>query len=155
MRWRTYDRYDPERGKVIGEASGWVPFAFDQTHVANAALGYTFPGGWRAGVALHFNTGRPESGQLTSRTMVPGAGGGSSWVRVEEPHLARLPPFFRADARVSKTWSFGDFKLEASLDVLNATVSTEVVSYEYEPGLVRRPTGVPLVLPVLGVKGSY
>ena len=41
------------------------------------------------------------------------------------------------------------------IDVLNATLSTEVVGYEYEPGLVRRPTGVPRVLPIIGLKGSY
>ena len=157
MRWTTYDLYDLTTGRPKGEESGWVPFAFDQTHVANATLGYSFPGGWTAGVSLHFNTGRPESGQLTSRTQTIGESefGRRFWVLVDDAHVARLPPFFRVDARVSKVWTLGPIRLEASLDVLNATLNAEVVKYEYDPfELARRPTTVPLVLPVLGVKGS-
>jgi len=154
-RWTAYARFDPVNGKVTGLTSGWIPFGFEQAHVANGTLGYTFPGGWSAGVALHFNSGRPESGQLTSHTKVPGEGGGTAWIPADEAHVDRLPAFFRADARVSKMWACGDFRLEVSLDVLNASLQTEVVSYEYAYPLVRKPISVPLVLPVLGVKGSY
>jgi len=154
-RWTTYATYDPGNGKATGLSSGWIPFGFEQTHVANGTLAYAFPGGWTAGVALHFNSGRPESGQLTSWTKVPDSGGGTAWIPADAAHVERLPAFFRADARVSKMWAFGDLKLEVSLDVLNASFQSEVVSYEYAYPLVRQPISIPLVLPVLGVKGSY
>ncbi len=43
-----------------------VPFAFEQTHVLNAALSLRFDSGYTLGVVVHFNTGRPESGEITS-----------------------------------------------------------------------------------------
>ncbi len=65
-------------------------------------------------------------------------------------HIERLPPYVRLDLRVAKTWSFDRFRVEAYLDVFNVTASEEVLAYESST-----PIGVRLVLPILGVKGTY
>ncbi|MFY0572080.1 TonB family protein [Archangium lansingense] len=145
----------------VGQDEADLPYVFDQTHVANLVLSYKFANNVTLGGVLHFNTGRPESGNLTSRTMVEGRDplGQSRWVRVDMDKVERLPPFFRFDVRVSKAWAYDTFTLEAYLDMLNVTISQEVVSFDYIGGLgvplERRPSGVPIVLPILGLKGRY
>jgi len=62
------------------------------------------------------------------------------------------------DVRVAKSWAMKDFTLDAYLDLLNASLQQEVVGYEYkntDTGLEREPLGLPLILPLLGVKGTY
>src|SRR5439155_6653763 len=95
VRWARYPFF--ERDFPTGAyGEGWVPFTYDQTHVANATLSYAFARGWSAGVTLHFNSGRPEAGELTSVTHVPSADrfGNPIWTRVDAAHVDRLPPFF-------------------------------------------------------------
>lgn len=159
-RLASFTTYDVH-GRRTGEALAQVPYAFDQTLVANAVVSYRFDSGWSVGATLHFNTGRPESGELTSRTRLEGTDvtGAPAWVRVSRDQVARLPPYFRADLRVAKTWIFDAFTLEAWLDVLNVTVSGEVISYGYTqpvPGaLAKTPLSVPIVIPTLGLKARY
>ncbi|HYO59511.1 TonB family protein [Archangium sp.] len=138
-----------------------LPYVFDQTHVANLVLSYKFGNNFTVGGVLHFNTGRPESGNLTSRTQVEGTDdlGLPRWVQVDRDRVERLPPFFRFDLRLSKAWAYETFTLEAYLDMLNVTISHEVVSFNYGGGngapLQKLPVGVPIVLPILGLKGRY
>ncbi|HYO66341.1 MAG TPA: energy transducer TonB, partial [Archangium sp.] len=145
----------------VGQDEADLPYVFDQTHVANLVLSYKFANNLTLGGVLHFNTGRPESGNLTSRTMTEGRDihGQPSWVRVDRDKVDRLPPFFRFDLRVSKAWAYDTFTLEAYLDMLNVTISQEVIAFEYAGGLgfplKKRPTGVPIALPILGLKGRY
>jgi TonB family protein len=160
-RWTTYDLYD-EHGAIVGEASGYIPYAYDQTHVFNAVLSYKFANNWTVGGVLHFNTGRPETRVMTSQTMREGtdSGGNQAWIHVPYSQADRLPPFFRFDLRVSKSWAFDTFNLEAYLDALNVTVSSEVVSFDYTytydgRGLSKRPVSIPIVVPILGAKGTY
>jgi len=154
-------RYD-ELGRPVGRDEADLPYVFDQTHVLNLVLSYKFANNFTLGGVAHFNTGRPESGNLTSRTMAPGqeADGLERWVRVDRDRVERLPPFFRFDLRLSKAWAFDTFSLEAYLDMLNVTISQEVVAYEYLGGggfapLERKPVGLPIALPILGLKGRY
>ncbi|REG29885.1 TonB family protein [Archangium gephyra] len=145
----------------VGQDEADLPYVFDQTHVANLVLSYKFANNFTVGGVLHFNTGRPESGNLTSRTMTQGTDvlGQPRWVRVDRDKVDRLPPFFRFDVRLSKAWAYDTFTLEAYLDMLNVTISQEVVAFDYAGGvgfpLEKRPTGVPIVLPILGLKGRY
>jgi TonB family protein len=158
VRFNRYDSY----GRQVGRAEGDLPYVFDQTHVLNLVLSYKFANNITLGGVVHFNTGRPESGNLTSRTQVEGRelDGTPRWVPLDQDKVDRLPPFLRFDVRVSKAWVYDTFSLEAYLDMLNVTISQEVVAFDYGGGyaglpLEKTPTGVPIVLPILGLKARY
>jgi hypothetical protein len=152
-------------GRVVQTAERWVPFDFDQAHVLHLTGGVVLPWAIHVSVGLHFNTGRPESGVVSSRAMQPGLDPGTLlpvWVPVSLTADPRLPAFARVDARVSRTWTFDAFTLEVFLDVFNASVTREVLGYTY--GVVpsgdtrvlqRQAFSIPAVLPFLGVKGRY
>jgi TonB family protein len=146
-----------EYGEFTGAVRGWVDFAFDQTHVLNAVLSYRFEGGWTVGAVLHFNTGRPETGE---RYLGIDRLGSDSWLDVDRDRVGRLPAFLRLDTRVARAFAFDDFQLEVYADVLNVIGSSEVVSYRYLRDDFGRPTtkvalGIPIVVPILGVKARY
>ncbi|MCI0669822.1 MAG: TonB family protein [Myxococcaceae bacterium] len=178
MRRETFPRYDAA-GHVVSEDRREVPFTYDQTHVLNLALSFQLPGSVTAGTTVHFNTGRPEFGTMgasrQAHTLEPDDFGGS-WRPVDRDRVGRLPYFVRMDLRVAKAFAFDEFALEAYLDFLNVTFSREVTgfNYTYESGPVALPgtpapvdlrpflgaprkeaISIPLVLPLLGVKGSY
>jgi hypothetical protein len=161
VRSTQYQVVDPVSGMGTGISTADLPSSFDQTHVLNAMVSYAFPRGFTAGINVHFNTGRPESGNQTSWTELPGldVNGRPAWHAADAAHVARLPPFFRLDFRISKQFVFRDFLLDVFLDVLNTTLSTEVVRYGYSVdvngALVRTPTGLPVIIPMLGVKSTY
>lgn len=160
VRRTRFYRYDLE-GNVLGEAQADLPFAFDQSHVLNLVLSYKFSNSVTLGGVLHFNTGRPEYGTLGTQTHRAGrdSSGRPSWVKVDRDSVDRLPPFFRFDVRLSKSWVYDTFSLEAYLDMLNVTISQETVSFEYDGGsgrpLSKEAVGLPIVLPILGAKGRY
>ncbi|MFP2958197.1 TonB family protein [Myxococcus sp. 1LA] len=158
-RTRFY-RYDAE-GHRVGEAEADLPFTFDQTHILNLVLSYKFSNNVTLGGVLHFNTGRPEYGSLGSQTHREGedASGRPSWVRSDRDRVDRLPAFLRFDVRLSKSWVYDTFSLEAYLDMLNVTLRRETLGFEYEGGngfpLRKDAVGLPIALPILGVKGRY
>jgi TonB family protein len=158
-RTRFY-RYDSD-GNVIGEAEADLPFVFDQTHILNLVLSYKFSNSVTMGGVVHFNTGRPEYSALGTPTHRQGvdAAGRPAWIRADRDRVDRLPGFLRFDVRLSKAWVYDSFNLEAYLDMLNVTISRETVGFEYEGGggrpLRKTPIGLPIVLPILGVKGRY
>ncbi len=144
--------------------TGDLPYALDQTLVANAVLSYRFDSGWTAGVVLHFNTGRPESGELGSRTMQPmnGTYDGFNfqyWSPTRLDAVDRLPPYFRLDVRLSKLWLTDAFSLEAYADVFNLSLQQEVIGYDYSGGfglpLVKTASTVPVIVPSVGMKARY
>lgn len=164
-RYRRALQFDASAA-VVEDVTTWLPFDFDQTHVLHLTAGVTLPRGFRVSAGFHVNSGRPESGVVSSRAQQPGVDPNSltpTWVPVSLAREPRLPPFARLDVRVSKTWAFDDFMLEAYLDVLNASASSEVLGYTYDvtpgangqPALRRTPFAIPLVLPTLGLKGAY
>ncbi len=153
-------------GAVSDEGLRWLPFDFDQSHVLHVTGGVLLPLGFKVSAGLHVNTGRPESGVVSSRAQRPDVDPVTlqrTWVPVSLAQEPRLPAFARLDVRASKTWTFDDFVLEAYLDVLNATATAEVLGYTYDSlvaasgqrTLKRAPFAIPLVLPTLGLKGSY
>ncbi len=158
-RYVRFNRYDAA-GQVVGQGAGYLPYAFDQTHVLNVVVSYSFPYGITAGVVFHLNSGRPEAGGLTSWTQVPDETGGyPRWVPVSRDRVDRLPVFWRLDVRLAKTWAKDAFTVQLYLDVLNVAVQSEVVSFEYGYDgfgtLSKRSTGIPLILPILGLKAAY
>ena len=146
---------------TVAIATGDLPYAFDQTFIANMVLSYRFDNGISVGTTLHFNTGRPESGELTSRTKVLFTDrlGLQRWVRVSRDESVRLPAFFRVDLRVAKTWLTDKLSIELYLDVLNVLVREEVLGYSYlvnrDGSLSKLPTSVPVIIPNLGLKVRY
>jgi hypothetical protein len=136
-----------------------LPFAFDQTHTVNLVAGYELGDGWRVSGSLHFNTGRPESGEFSSRTMrVTPTDSGDRWAAVPLNQVDRLPPFLRLDAGFSKTWLFERHTLELHVDLLNVTLSQEVYGFDYgyapSGAPARQPVAIPLVYPSVGLKAS-
>jgi TonB family protein len=162
MRRTYYNRYDAS-GNYVGRSVGYLPYAFDQTHIFNAVVSYKLPHNWTVGAVLHFNTGRPETGNMTSRTLREGTiNGRSAWIPISRDQADRLPAFVRADLRVAKTWAFDDYTLDAYLDVLNASLASEVLAFSYTGGagrglgiLEKSAIGLPIVLPILGLKATY
>ena len=144
----------------------WVPFEFDQTHVLHITGGVVLPW-WSIHVSLgfHLNSGRPESGIISSRAMRPGIEAGTlepTWVPESLSREPRLPAFARLDARLSKPWTYEQFTLEGFLDVFNASAGSEVLGYTYlaTPSgttrtLQKQAFSLPIILPFLGVKARY
>ncbi|WP_434384498.1 TonB family protein [Melittangium boletus] len=165
-RLTRFTRYNTN-DEPVGEAQAYLPYVFDQTHVANLVLNYKFANNITLGGVLHFNTGRPESGHLTSRTLVEGTDrdGLPRWRRVDLDQVDRLPAFFRFDVRLAKAWAYETFSLELYLDMLNVTINRETVSFDYAYGytpsgvptgqLTKTAVGLPIALPILGLKGRY
>lgn len=159
-RRQTFYRFD-DHNRIIGTDSEYLPFAFEQAHVFNAAVSWKLGRGWTLGGNLHFNTGRPETGQLASRTRRWGTDetGQPAWVREDLDKADRLPAYFRLDARVAKAWTYDAFTLEAYLDIYNLSFTHEVLGYAYDiagDSGWKQPTDAGLiVLPMLGVKGTY
>lgn len=159
-RWERFPRTNA-LGEVVGTAEGYLPFAFEQAHVLNATLSVKLPRNFTLGASFHFHTGRPESGQLASRTMRPveDPSAGTVWKLVDRDQVARLPSYVRIDFRASKSWAFESFTLEAYLDVFNIALRQEVYGYQYNTDALgapaKYPLTVPLLMPLLGVKGAY
>ncbi|NVJ24147.1 TonB-dependent receptor [Myxococcus sp. AM011] len=158
-RHRRFARY-ADNNTIREMTEGELPFAFEQVHVFNAALSYKLANNWTVGTVVHFNTGRPESGEVSSvsQRSVVNPEGFRAWVRKDADQVERLAPFFRVDFRAAKSWSLKDFNLEAYLDILNLSLQQEVFAYEYKrtAGKLRREAlGLPVILPMLGLKGSY
>jgi hypothetical protein len=115
----------------------------------------------------HFNTGRPESGHFGERTKREGvdASGAPQWFPVDADAVGRLPPFFRLDLRASRSWVFDRYVLEGYVDIFNISARSETLSVSYTfdgqyfgqgpRPLKRNRMGVPVVLPSIGLKGSF
>ncbi len=164
--WLSYTLMRSERSRafgVLGQPSlvqvEQLPFAFDQTHTLNAVAGYQWANGWRLSGTFHVNTGRPESGEFSSRTMrlVP-TDLGERWAPVALNQVDRLPTFFRLDVGAAKTWVFDRHTLELHLDFFNLTLSQEVYGYNYtyapDGTPWRQPVAVPVFFPSIGLKGT-
>lgn len=167
----TFSRYDDDE-QIIGRDTKWVSFAFEQQHVFNAALSYRFPFNLSVGGVVHFNTGRPESGDISSFTHRVGTDvhtGEDRWVFADRDQVEPLPPFYRVDVRVSYTRAFQDVIAEGYLDIQNVTGNQEVIAYHYWKGpdpspdyappgpakMQREGVKIPIILPILGVKVTY
>ncbi|MDP1822328.1 MAG: TonB-dependent receptor [Archangium sp.] len=169
-RMRRFALFTPDQ-TVVEDTTAMLPFAFDQTHTLNLTLGYVLPKGFRLSASVHFNTGRPESGEFSSRTsriVSDPVTGAQQWAEVPLNQVDRLPAYARLDLRASKTITFSTFSAELYLDILNTLGIPEVYGYRYQAGSFFSPSGslssthvvkealsLPIVLPTLGVKVVY
>ncbi len=165
-RLRRFAVYTPDQ-TVVEDTTAMLPFAFDQAHTLNATIGYVLPKGYKVSASVHFNTGRPESGEFSSRTsriVEDPATGAQRWLEVPLNQVDRLPAYARLDLRASKTITFSTFSAELYIDILNTLGIPEVYGYRYSAGyapngsaatLSKEPFSLPIVLPTLGVKVVY
>lgn len=167
-RLRRFALFTPDF-TVAEDTTAMLPFAFDQTHTLNLTLGYVLPKGYRVSASFHLNSGRPESGEFSSRTsrLVENPETGvQRWAEVPLNQVDRLPAYARLDFRASKTITFSNFSAELYLDILNTLGIPEVFGYRYDVSPfgpdggatstpVKEPFSFPIVLPTLGVKVVY
>lgn len=166
-RMRRFALFTPDQ-TVVEDTTAMLPFAFDQTHTLNLTLGYVLPKGFRISASFHLNTGRPESGEFSSRTsriVEDPVTGAQRWAEVPLNQVDRLPAYARLDLRASKTITFSTFSAELYLDILNTLGIPEVYGYRYQGSsgpigaasepLPREAFSLPFVLPTLGVKVVY
>jgi TonB family protein len=118
---------------------GRVPASFDRTHVLNAVLGYDLGRKWRAGGRFVFYTGNPF--------FPPGS----------PPGNQRLPVFPRLDVRLEKRWPFGNAGAYWAFvfEVLNTTLSEEVIERECERGVCEDEAIGPITIPSLAFEGRF
>lgn len=161
-------RWDPQFETVY-------PDLFDQQHILNLVLSYQLPRRWRIGVGLHAHSGKPydpyhlkhingivEFQPPNSRCGPVTNAGMDCWV-ADPPRSDRLPGFYRIDARIEKSWIYDRYTLTAYLDVLNASARQEVLARDYtfdydqneNATPVVRDQSLPLVVPMIGVRGDF
>jgi hypothetical protein len=128
--WLAYTLSDNKRalgGGVIG------PSDWDQRHVLNLVVGYRF-GKTTVGGRAHWNTGRP--------VLVEGVSG---------EQFQRLPAFYQIDLRVDRRVLFQKFRMDLYLELVNATLSRQVVGLQYDYMGGSRPDSFKIVLPSMGI----
>jgi TonB family protein len=132
----------------------WHPAPFDQTHNLTLVLSWRLPGEWIVGTRVRAVTGTPvtpfegaaydaDTGRyqclLSSRTL-----------------SARVPPFFQADVRVDKRWTFDRWMFSAYVDVQNVTnrQNAEFRIPSYDCSAQAPLPGLP-IFPTLGLRAEW
>lgn len=121
---------------------------YDRTHVLSAMASYDFGRGWSAGGRIFAYSGRPYT---------PVAG--SQWVTPYDS--ARLPGFYRIDARVEKAWELdgGRERIAVVLEGINVTLNQESVDANCgkpgAPNTCTFDTLGPITIPSIGVEGAF
>jgi hypothetical protein len=124
-----------------------VPNGFDRTHVANLALSVDAGRGWRLGTRLLYYTGVPRIEDTAAALS-------GSVSRAQGP--SRLPAFFRIDGRIEKRWTFKDTWFSIVLEILNATLSKEALTYQCNSAGACKPEEFgPITVPSIGVEGGF
>jgi hypothetical protein len=117
-------------GGVVG------PSDWDQRQVLNLVAGYRLRR-WTLGARFHVNSGR--------------------FVKIsgtEPAEFTRLPAFYEVDLRFERRFLFDRFALEAYLEIINATLTREVIQLrQTRTGL--RDDGFTLALPSLGLRAEF
>lgn len=155
-------------GLPTGDAVADFAWQHQQLHAWTAAGGLRTRNGWSLGVALTLQTGAPLAGGLFSQEQQPGHDpltGHPKWVPVDRDRVGASGPWFRLDARVSKTWKPAGAELELFLDVQTLSIWAQPTGRSYgvapasleeqargELQLTSRPASsvIPGPLPVLG-----
>ncbi|HND29295.1 MAG TPA: TonB-dependent receptor [Myxococcota bacterium] len=135
------------------EGLDWRPSDYDQRHVLTALGGYTLPFGIEVALRVRVATGYPRSPVIgayydSRRNLYQPLFGAQN--------SERLPTFFQADARLSRSFSLRQTALELSLEVQNLSNQQNAEEYIYSADYRTRGaiTGLP-ILPVLGLRWSY
>ncbi len=135
---------------------------FDRTHVFNLIGAYDLGAGWRVGGRFYYYTGRPYSDSFKDVPLPP-------------YNNRRMPPFFRIDVRLEKTWKVGQKgRVSFVIEGLNVTLNKETVSVEctnktgfppyelaypnipaqYRDQCTQQQVG-PISIPSIGLEGAF
>jgi TonB family protein len=118
------------------------PSAFDRTHVLNVAAAYDLGRRWRAGTRFVFYSGFPINEV--------------SGDRLRSRHPDRVRPFYRVDARLEKRWRLGDRGYWSFvIEVLNATLSKEVVEVQCDSAGCEEEEIGPVTIPSIGLEAVW
>lgn len=118
---------------------------FDVRHVANLVLQWRITKRWHVALRGVAQSGRFPIGSSTA---------------TDARERVRLPPFFRGDLQVARTWPRRWGELRFTFDWLNFTFQREPLGWdcdEVPPGGKCRVThvGFPITIPLLGVRGTF
>jgi hypothetical protein len=155
----TLSRSERSIGRIHDVAS------FDRTHVLHLAGAYDLGNRWRLGTRLTFYSGLPAriADESSFEASPPVGPNGEAPVTPARPlrrpsfTAPRAPAFFRVDLRIEKRWLIGTKGAWFSFvfEVLNSTLSREVVAYTcYENGCEGEPVG-PVTIPSIGVEAAF
>ena len=128
--WLAYTLSNNQRalgGGVIG------PSDWDQRHVLNLVVGYRF-GKTTVGGRAHWNTGRPVLVEYS-----------------QGEQFQRLPAFYQIDLRVDRRVLFQKFRMDLYLELVNATLSRQVVGLTPDFMGGTRQDSFKIVLPSIGL----
>jgi hypothetical protein len=169
--WRTLSTvHYGNDGLPRGESLAAAPWQYQQLHAWTAAGGLRTRNGWSLGAALTLQTGPPLMGGLFSQEQQQGVDpitGNPKWVPKDRDQVGVAQPWFRLDARVSKTWHPGTAELELFLDVQTLSIWAQPTGYSYGTAnasledqargnvqLTTKPASsvIPGPLPVLGLE---
>lgn len=163
--WIAYTLSRSTRDFTIG---GRVVSPWDQRHILNLVVGYKLGPKWRVGGRVHFNTGRPYTGQEPGQTLAEAL--------EENRNNRRLPYFFELDARIERVFVYDTWRLHMFLDLTNATMSREIFACGGQAGVAGfggedeeangmqqspelagcvNPQGIRYVLPSVGMRGVF
>jgi hypothetical protein len=122
---------------------------YDRTHVVSAVASYDFGHGWRAGGRVFAYSGRPYTAFSLGQPVIP-------------YDSARLPGFFRIDARLEKAWLLrgGRDRIAVVLEGVNVTLNKETVSATCGGAATPFDTCTfntigPISIPSIGVEGAF
>jgi hypothetical protein len=118
------------------------PAAFERQHVGNLVLAYDLGARWRAGARLFYESGVPVREPTTDGPRYDAS--------------RRAPGFFRIDLRLEKRWRLGARgQISAVAEMLNATMSREVLRRNCNASGCRDDRYGPFFLPSVGVEARY
>ncbi len=153
--WVSYTLSRNER-EVAGV--GRFPTNFDQTHVLNGALSWTPNRRWTLGVAAQVHSGVAATGVISKRCelSLPDQPG-YTYVDTKPGRVngERLPWFWRGDVRAERHFELDGWKLHVFFEMINATLQTDYQSLEVNNAGETKPSGFPIVVPMIGARGEF
>ncbi len=117
-----------------------VPSDWDQRHILNVVGSYRFDRGWSAGARVHYNTGRPYPVYDQRSTRVD---------------YMRIPDFYQLDLRGDKRFVFDRYVLDVYLELVNTTLTRQIVDIKRTPDGTLDRKGFRIVLPSIGVHAEW
>ncbi|MDB4991556.1 MAG: TonB family protein / TonB-dependent receptor [Myxococcaceae bacterium] len=134
------------------DSAAWVPSDFEQRHLFTGVASYDLGKGFAAGLRLRVITGLPRtpvSGRVYDTV------NGDYQPLFGQYNSTRLPTIYALDARIDKTFVFGNAKLIIFLDALNVLNRAPAEEIIYDSTYAQHDylRGLPIVAD-LGIRGE-